>query len=83
MDKHFDDVNDLELSPDGRYVLSCSSDGTARLWDLESGWEVRRMRGDGSQFWCADFAPDGKYVLTAGAPHDAVRLWGLNLPDEK
>ena len=34
--------------PDGRHVVSGSSDNTIRLWDGASGHEVARIEGEGS-----------------------------------
>jgi WD40 repeat protein/transcriptional regulator with XRE-family HTH domain len=64
----------VAFSPDGRYVLSGSQDGTARLWDIDSGQEVRRFVGHQGGLSAVAFSPDGKFVLTGG--NDAtVRLW--------
>lgn len=37
---HTRKVLSVDFSPDGRYLLSTSADGTARLWNLESGKSV-------------------------------------------
>lgn len=34
-------VNQVEFSPCGRYVASCSTDGCAVLWDTEVSLEVK------------------------------------------
>lgn len=31
---HTDGVNSCEFSPDGKYIVSASSDATIRIWDL-------------------------------------------------
>ena len=41
---HSDDVNSIDFSPDGKYVLSGSEDNTLRLWELLDGREVRTFR---------------------------------------
>ena len=43
---HSDIVARVEFSDDGAQVISGSSDGTVRLWDLASGRQVRQLAGN-------------------------------------
>ena len=62
------------FSSDGKYVLTSGADGTARLWDVATGTEVRRFTGHTNMVRDVAFSPDGKYILTAS--HDTTaRLW--------
>lgn len=71
---HTGPVTSAVFSSDGKRVLSCSDDGTARLWDAANGRLVRTFQGHAGPVRCAAFAPDGKTILTGGS--DAtVRLW--------
>ena len=40
---HKDDVNSAVFSPDGEYILTASFDDTLRLWETESGREIKSM----------------------------------------
>lgn len=40
---HEDLIADVIFSPDDQYILSASWDGTARLWDIETGKEILRL----------------------------------------
>ena len=42
---HTGGVNSVCFSPDGRYILSGSSDNLIKLWDVETGKEVRTFKG--------------------------------------
>jgi len=33
MKGHCDNINSISVSPDNRFIASCSKDGTARVWD--------------------------------------------------
>lgn len=51
------------LSPDGKRVLSASSDHYARLWQVDTGRQVMEIKHDGEVTYCA-FSPDGRKFLT-------------------
>src|SRR5687767_11399075 len=46
---HTGGIRDLALSADGKYALTGSQDGTARLWELASGKELRGFYGHTDQ----------------------------------
>jgi WD40 repeat protein/predicted Ser/Thr protein kinase len=72
---HGDSVNDVAFSPDGRWVLTASSDGTAHVWDADSGkarFETP-LQHDAPIFRAA-FSPDGSRVVTASDDATA-RIW--------
>jgi uncharacterized delta-60 repeat protein len=64
----------VAFSPDGKYVLTGSDDGNARLWDTATGALVRTFSGQTNIVRSVAFSPDGKYALTGGLD-DTVRLW--------
>lgn len=69
------------MANDGRRVLSCAEDRTARLWDIEAGQELATLEantdsGASSRVSDVQFSPDGKYGLTC-AFDGTVRLWRL------
>jgi len=68
-------VRTAVYSPDGRRVLTASDDGTARLWDSETGKPAGEpLIGHTDGVFSASFSPDGRRIVTASAD-STVRLW--------
>jgi WD40 repeat protein len=61
-------------SPDGTRIVTGHLDGTARVWDADTGRPVTRPLPHGGLLWVVAFSPDGRRVLTAGENHTA-RVW--------
>ncbi|WFD32322.1 Transcription initiation factor TFIID subunit 5 [Malassezia sp. CBS 17886] len=68
----FDPVGGSGSSP--RTLLSCSADGTARLWSLDTYSPLVSYRGHQYPVWDCAWAPLGTYFATASADRTA-RLW--------
>ncbi|MEL7361761.1 MAG: WD40 repeat domain-containing protein [Bacteroidota bacterium] len=71
---HTAPVTDVAISPDGRYLATASEDATARLWEAETGHEVRRFVGHEGELNAIAFSPDGRVLATAG-DDASVRMW--------
>jgi WD40 repeat protein/serine/threonine protein kinase len=63
---HDDAVLDACFSPDGRFIASCSEDGTARIWDAQTGQPVGQPIRHEYYVNKVGFSPDGKYLATGG-----------------
>lgn len=77
---HSGKVLDLTFSPDGNYLLSTSSDGTAILWDVKSWEKIRTLGGHEGDVVSAAFSPDNKFIVTGGADK-TMRIWDTNFKD--
>ncbi len=71
---HSNGVNSVEYSPDGKLLLSSSSDGTAKVWDVKSGKLLHDLSGHMGDLFDAQFSKDGKMILTASQDR-TVRIW--------
>src|SRR5438552_1498321 len=60
-------VTTIAFAPDGKTLASGGWDETVRLWDVETGKELRRLEGHQQGMIAAlTFAPDGKHLATRG-----------------
>ena len=66
----------VNFSPNGQYLATASTDGTARLWDL-SGNELTQFIGHQGEVVSVNFSPDGEYLATASTDR-TTRLWDLS-----
>jgi WD domain, G-beta repeat len=55
---HYTPVNCLAFSPDGRTIVSGSSE--LKLWDAASGRELRSLIGHAGRVFAVAFSPDGR-----------------------
>ena len=72
----------IRFSPDGTQVVTASWDGTARIWDVETGALVRVLdSGSADALYWAEFSPDGETIVTGSIEGDRVNLWQVDLED--
>ena len=81
---HRASVGDIELTPDGRLLLSASDDRTVRVWSLARGETVRVIRGergsgDHGKIYSIAITPDSRTVAIGGQigeaqPYGPIRL---------
>ena len=67
-------VNSVAFSPDGKRIVTGSSDKTARVWDATTAKQIAVLRGHEREVLCAAFGPDGKRIVTAFADKIAL-VW--------
>lgn len=72
---HAGRVEASAFSPDGKVLLSGGAEGTAKLWDMETGREIRTLPGgDGMAVTAVAFHPDGTHILI-GTEGGTVTYW--------
>ncbi|KAG2343317.1 WD40 repeat-like protein [Suillus weaverae] len=77
---HTDRVKGVEHLPGGRRIITCSWDGSLRLWDLESGEQIGEDWRDDEEkkagVYSMALSPNGKTVIS-GSGDGTVRLWDV------
>lgn len=72
-------VNPIAISGDGRYLVTTTRGGTVRLWDVESGFELRSFDTRSNEIYSVTLSNDGKYVVTDD--ESGVKLWDAESGD--
>lgn len=73
----------VAFTPDGKQALTSGMDNNLRLWDLQTGKEVKRFTGDQPYHMHRQLAiaPDGRHALLGGGisrGSERLSLWNLD-----
>lgn len=69
-------IDDLNFSPDGRYLASASRDGGVRLWNTTTWESTGDITSHPQGALCVAFTPDSKTVVTGGRD-GYIRIWDI------
>jgi len=71
-------VKAAAFSPDGRWIVTGSSESKLQLWDAQSGALVRSLEGHQGQIIAAAFSPDSRRLVTVGGSDEEAEVFFWN-----
>lgn len=72
---HNAEIADVDVSPNGRYIISGSADKYVIIWDLQTGMELFRKAFE-ETISAVAFSPDGKnFVVVTNTVKYNIQLW--------
>ncbi len=83
LSEHHDKVLYLDISNNGKYMVSASADGTAIIWDMLTKSQLARLERiacapyNDCKVTSANFSYDGNHVITISSDR-TIRLWDLS-----
>lgn len=73
---HGESINCVAYSPDGRFVASASTDGSAKIWDVNNVQQPQLIRAHTKSVSDFAFSDDGRLLISAGGDGIA-KAWDL------
>ncbi len=78
---HGGPVRSLAISPDGKTIASGGygsvSKGIIRLWNAETGMQIRALKGHGYGTYALAFSPNGNWLISGGTDRH-LTVWEAN-----
>ncbi|MFH0842829.1 MAG: hypothetical protein V1903_09440 [Bacteroidota bacterium] len=78
--RHNQAVNSIDISPDGKFIVTASSDKIGFVWNYNA--QIKNfsvydsLSGHNGRIWSCRFNKTGKYIITS-AEDSTVRIWDL------
>ncbi len=74
---HLHGVNSIDFSPDERWLVSGSEEGTFKIWEVNTGKLHKDFSDSGNPITRVRFSPDGKLVAVAGKDQ-SLKIWQVS-----
>ncbi len=74
LEGHGDGIRQCKYSVDGSRIASRSGDGTARIWDAETGACLSMLGPHAGEVHSCAFSPDAHHLAT-GCEDNQLRVW--------
>ncbi|BAY98624.1 WD-40 repeat protein [Tolypothrix tenuis PCC 7101] len=73
---HGSEVKSVAITPDGKQVISGSSDNTIIIWDFKTGQKLFTLEGHTKPVIAVAVTPDGKRIVS-GSEDTTLKVWDL------
>lgn len=73
---HREVINMVKYTPDGQHLISASDDGMLKMWDVNTGIDIKSFVGHNSSVKCFDITKDGSRMISGDA-NGKILLWDL------
>lgn len=73
-------VTSIAFSPNGQLLISGSEDSTIKVWELNTGQEIRTLTGHSNFVNSIAISPDGRFLASVGS--NIIKLWELSTGQE-
>ncbi|BAY27999.1 WD-40 repeat-containing protein [Calothrix sp. NIES-2100] len=74
-------VRSVAFSPDGKTLASGADDKTIKIWNVETGQEIRTLNGHSQRVNSVAISPDGK-TLVSGSADATIKIWNVATGNE-
>ena len=75
--EHKGRVKSVAFSPDGKLLVSGSTDKNIKIWDLSKRQLIRNLTGHDASVVSVALSPDGEKIVSS-ACEGTIRIWNLN-----
>ncbi|ETO35615.1 ribosome assembly protein 4 (RSA4) [Reticulomyxa filosa] len=77
LEGHEKDVNNVQFSPDGTQIITCSDDKTIRLWNSLTGKQIHTFEGHANEVIRIQFSSDGSKIISY-SKDNTIRIWDVS-----